>query len=90
MTPEERAARAVEIRELVRDGVFGEMMDEIERQFIAEWKVAATDRERENCWYAVKVLTLLRQKVGAQSSEINMKGHDVAEIRRVGVSKTYY
>lgn len=65
MTPNERAGRAMRFRALIEDGEIKELLDEIEATFTNEWKAAQTADERENCFRAVRILSLLRQHMAA-------------------------
>lgn len=82
MSVEERAARAATFRAALQDGVIKEVLDEIEAQFTSDWKTARTPDERENCWRAVNILSLLRQKMGTISVEPKLHSADVTQIRR--------
>lgn len=82
MTPEERRVRASRIREAMSDGVIADAFDDIEQQFVDEWKRSATVDERENCFRAIRVLQAVRQRLGALSSD-RLDQHEVTAIRRI-------
>lgn len=65
MNQHERAAQASIFRAALEDGVIGRTLEQIEADFIAEWKRSRTPEERENCWRTVNVIQILRQRMAA-------------------------
>lgn len=80
VTPHERKARAIQVRGALEDGVIRDVLDDIERQFVSEWKVAASVDERENCHRTVKIIGLMRSHLAS----IVQGEHDgISAIKRV-------
>ena len=80
MTKDERKARAIQYRAALETGVIQSAFDDIEHQFMAEWKVANTIEERENLHKTIRIITLLRSNMAS----IAAGEHDgISAIRRI-------
>lgn len=76
MTAEERASRASRLRELLEHGDVLDAFASIEDELTEEWKVAQKTEERENLWQSIRVLGMLRTRLGQWSHA------DISAIRR--------
>lgn len=81
MSPEERRARAFRVQAMMEDGEITTAFDDIEKEFADEWKRAATTEERENLWRAVKIVSLVRQRLANYASAAS--DGSMSAIRRV-------
>lgn len=80
MQPYERQARAIQFRAALEDGVISIVLDDIESQFVNEWKQARDVDERENCHRSIRILGLMRSHMAA----IAAGEHDgISAIRRI-------
>lgn len=77
MTPEERAARAIAVRELLNDQNVKDAFASIEADLMAEWKRTFDTTERENLWRAVSVMERLKTWLQSAAS------HDLTALKRV-------
>lgn len=68
MSPEERRARAFRVQAMMEDGEITAAFTDIETEFTDEWKRCSTAEERENMWRAIKVLSLVRQRLANYAS----------------------
>ena len=68
MSPEERRARAFRVQAMMEDGEINTAFNDIEQEFMDEWKRCHTAEERENLWRAVKVVSLVRQRLANYAS----------------------
>ena len=68
MSPEERRARAFRVQAMMEDGEITAAFDDVEQEFVEEWKRCQTADERENMWRAIKVVSLVRQRLANYAS----------------------
>ena len=81
MSPEERRARAFRVQAMMEDGEITAAFNDVELEFTEEWKRAATTEERENLWRAIKVVSLVRQRLANYASASS--DGSMSAIRRV-------
>lgn len=80
MSAEQRALRAVAVRELLNDQNVQDALASIEGDLTAEWKAARTPEERENLWRAVNIMERLKTWLQSAASA------DLIALRRAGIT----
>lgn len=81
MSPEERRARAFRVQAMMEDGEITTAFDDIELEFTEEWKRAQSTDERENMWRAIKIVSLVRQRLANYASAAS--DGSMSAIRRI-------
>jgi len=81
VSPEERRARAFRVQAMMEDGEITAAFNDIEAEFTEEWKRSQTCDERENMWRAIKIVSLVRQRLANYASASS--DGSMSAIRRV-------
>lgn len=68
MNAEQRAMRALRIRELVNNPDVKAAWEQIEADLTEEWRKSFTTEERENCWRAINVMDRLKTYLNSYQS----------------------
>ena len=76
MTPEERAARAIAVRNLLDDPNIKDAFASIEQDLTEEWKRTFDAGERDNLWRTLNIMERLQQWLRTAAS------HDLAALKR--------
>lgn len=68
MSPEERRGRGFRVQAMMQDGEINSAFDDVRADFIEEWERTHDPDERENLWRAVKIVSLVRQRLANYAS----------------------
>jgi hypothetical protein len=87
MTPEQRAARAVRIRELREGGEIDAFLAQAEATYTESLLNAQDPAERERLWLAVQVVRKFGQHLAEAESAGRLVDHQAQEMRRLRLAR---
>lgn len=70
MNKEERASRAIRLREIMEDGDLKAAFQSVIDTHTEKWIAAECANERNDLWHIVKAVRLVQQEIATLSSEI--------------------
>ncbi len=70
MNKEERASRAIRLREIMADGEMKAVFQSVIDQHTEKWITSTNPIERERHWQTVNAVKLVQQEIATLSSEI--------------------
>ncbi len=82
MSREERASRAVRLRDLMADGDIKAVFETVTEQLIEEWKSADDANERDNLWRSVKAVERLEQALASLTSEARLSSDSLSKLKQ--------